>query len=83
VKRSGDESARGTGRTTGLILQALGRAALARGEDVEFVDHDPHTHQSAHRLTWAIKSMAALCGLFVVVRREGSRVFVRSAWRVS
>jgi ribose 5-phosphate isomerase len=69
---------RGTGRTTGLMLQALGNAVMARGADVEFVDHWPHTHHAAHRMKCQIEAMAETLGLLMDVRRDGARVFVRS-----
>ena len=73
-----DDQNRGTGRTTGLMLQALGNAALARGAEVEFVDHWPHTHHAAHRMERQIRAMAETLGLMMDVRRGGSRVFVQS-----
>jgi Spy/CpxP family protein refolding chaperone len=69
---------RGTGRTTGLMLQALGNAALACGAEVEFVDHWPHTHHAAHRMERQIEGMAETLGLLMDVRRDKARVFVRS-----
>ena len=60
------------------MLQALGNAALARGADVEFVDHWPHTHHAAHRMERQIRAMAETLGLMMDVRRDGSRVFVQS-----
>lgn len=74
-----DDPKRGTGRTTGLMLKALGEAALARGSEVEFVDHFPHTHSSADRMAHQLRSMAEMLGLLVSVRRDGSRVFVSSS----
>jgi hypothetical protein len=73
-----DDPNRGTGRTVGLMLQALGNAALVRGAEVEFVDHWPHTHSAAHRIKRQLESMAGTLGLLMDVRRDGARVFVRS-----
>lgn len=60
------------------MLQALGNAALARGAEVEFVDHWSRTHHAAHCMERQIKAMAETLGLLMNVRRDGARVFVRS-----
>ena len=73
-----DDPNRGTGRTTGLMLQALGNAALSRGAEVEFIDHWRHTHYAAHRMERQLMAMAETLGLLMDVRRDGARVFVRS-----
>ena len=73
-----DDPNRGTGRTTGLILQALGNAALARGKSVEFIDHCPHTYESARAWRQLVKDRAEYLNLKMEVSREGNRVFVRS-----
>ena len=76
-----DDPNRGTGRTTGLILMALGNAALARGKSVEFIDHCPHTRERACTWKEEIAAKAELLNLSMEVTRKGSRVFVRSLVR--
>jgi hypothetical protein len=73
-----DDPNRGTGRTTGLMLQVLGNAAMARGAEVEFADHWPHTRHAAHRMERQLEAMAETLGLLMDVRRDGARLFVRS-----
>ncbi len=75
---SGQDPNRGTGRTTGLMLIALGQAALARGEWVEFRDHMPHTCSSARHHCQNLRSLARHNGLFVEIRRTGAKVEIRS-----
>lgn len=73
------EADRGTGRTTAMVLQALSRAILARGADVEVFDHIDLTCRTAERMARMVRGSAnALC-LLVDVRRTGRRLFVRSA----
>jgi len=73
-----DDLNRGTGRTTGLMLCALGNALLAPSTEVEFVDHWPQTHSVARELKQHLAHMAESLGLHIAVRRDGSRLFVRS-----
>ena len=73
-----DDLNRGTGRTTGLMLCALGNALLAHGDEVEFVDHWPHTYRAARDWKPHLAHMAELHGLNIAVRRKGARLFVRS-----
>lgn len=74
----------GSGRTTGLMLKALGEAVLAKGEEVEFVDHDTAAIPSfapviAEKHSVAIRSMANQLGLLVETRwTNDGNVFVRS-----
>jgi hypothetical protein len=60
------------------MLQTLGNAAMARGAEVEFVDHWPHTYRAAQHMERQLQTMAAALGLLMDVRREKARVFVRS-----
>jgi hypothetical protein len=73
-----DDPNRGTGRTTGLMLQALGNAALRRGAEVEFVDHWKHTYRAAGCMKRQLAAMVKTLGLLMDVRRDGTRVFLRS-----
>lgn len=73
-----NEEDRGTGKSTGLILVALGNASLAHGREVEFADHCPHKHCTAQLWKNVIQNHAYCLGLEMKVRREGKRVFVRS-----
>ncbi|GAG57159.1 unnamed protein product [marine sediment metagenome] len=72
------EDDRGTGRSTGLLLQAIGGAALAKGDEVEFVDHYRHTYYSAGIWKEYLESIIQGLRLRMTVRREECRVFVRS-----
>ena len=73
-----DDPYRGTGRTTGLIFQAIGNAILARGPEVEVVDHYPHTRCSAEKIGKQIQTIVKAAGLLMDVRLDETRVFVRS-----
>lgn len=76
-----NDSNRGTGRTTGLMLLTLGSAALARGAEVEFIDHYPHTCDRARDMAQNVKALANHLGLVVAVRTDRSRVLVRSTFK--
>jgi len=73
-----NDEARGTGRTTGLMLRALGDALLDPGGEVEFCNHEPMGCADAQYAAGNIKHMAHRLGLSVAVQRVGSRVFVVS-----
>ncbi len=78
MPKTTDDPARGTGRTTGLMLQAMANAILNPDQDVEFVDHAPASVESARLLEWCLKDHARALGLTLRVRRIGQRLFVRS-----
>ncbi|NCC52817.1 MAG: hypothetical protein EOM20_16600 [Spartobacteria bacterium] len=69
---------RQTGRTTGLILKAIGEALLARGSEVEFIDHYPHTLDSACYHVAHIFEIATTLNIRCDVSRDGVRIFVRA-----
>lgn len=72
---------RQTGKTVGLMLYALGDAVLARGEEVEFIDHEPHTCLAARRMERELLDMAKSLKLSMAARRDGARLYVWSCWR--
>ena len=72
---SDETQRRGTGRTTGLALIAIGQA-LATGRRTEFIDHEPHTMRSAANHCRSIMGLAERAGLRVDVVRIGRHVYV-------
>ena len=54
-----EDPLRGTGRTTGLMLVAIGKAMLAPDEWVEFVDHAPASSWRRRQLAKGIKAFVA------------------------
>ena len=72
---SDETQRRGTGRTTGLALIAIGQA-LATGRKTEFIDHEPHTMHTAANHCRAIMGLAERAGLCVDVVRIKRHVYV-------
>ena len=81
TRQAETETGRGTGRTTGLMLQALGKALTACGKEVEFVDHTPHTYASAHAMQRRLTQIVSSLGLCMQVNRYGAKLFVHSMIR--
>lgn len=73
-----DEYNRGTGRTTGLILKAIGDALLNQGEWVEFIDHWPHTFERAENFAGLLQGTAGTLGIVVKTKCKERQVFVMS-----
>jgi hypothetical protein len=79
---------RATGRTLGLILQALGKAVENPGTEVEFIDHSTQNHallQSFQMCKERIESIAKQLNLDVSVKvntnnTEYFGLFVKSNW---
>jgi hypothetical protein len=77
---------RATGRTTGLILQALGKAVENPGTEVEFIDHHAQNHAQLQFCKERIEKIAKQLNLDVSVDikfRENFvdfGVFVKSNW---
>jgi hypothetical protein len=71
---------RRTGRTTGLMLKAIGEAVMHNGETVEFVDHYPHTVQLACLWEKELRSLANKTGLICNVVRKDNHVFITSVF---
>jgi hypothetical protein len=70
---------RQSGRTTGLLLQALGNAVMSPGSEVEFKDHAPHSSKiGALLLAAQLQAMADALNLSVAVRNHVCSVFVTS-----
>ena len=69
-----DDSLRGTGRTTGLMLIAVGTALQKPGEWIEFHDHSPASPLVAKSHQAAAVSMCGALGLNLKVERTGNRV---------
>lgn len=75
----------GTGKTTGLMLKALGEAVMAKGAEVEFVDHvipaASFAREVAEKHAFAFGNMAVQLDLSVDTRwTQDGRVFVRSTF---
>jgi hypothetical protein len=58
---------RATGRTTGLMLQALGKAVENSGTGVEFIDHHAQNHAQLQYCKERIESIAKTLNLDVSV----------------
>jgi hypothetical protein len=82
---------RATGRTTGLMLQALGKAVENPGTEVEFIDHHAQNHAQLQYCKERIESIAKQLNLDVSVeirsnklddrfRPEPFSIFVKSNW---
>lgn len=77
-KSSNDESERGTGRTTALVLHAIANALQHQGQWVEFVDHEPHTCRSAFAHLQGIHSTCMTLNIKMLLDLRGARVFLQS-----
>lgn len=79
---------RATGRTTGLMLQAIGRAVENPGTEVEFINHNPQNHAQLQLCKEMIESIAKKLNLDVSVKvchyalreNEESKLYVKSNW---
>jgi hypothetical protein len=80
---------RATGRTTGLMLQALGKAVENPGMEVEFVDHHEQNHAQLQYCAETIEYLAGELRLDVTVRIEKTfcndeggecKLLVKSNW---
>ena len=58
---------RATGRTTGLMLQAIGKAIENPGKEVEFIDHHEQNHAQLQLCKTKIKLLAKTLNLDVSV----------------
>ena len=58
---------RATGRTTGLMLQALGKAVENPGTEVEFIDHHAQNHAQLQYCKKMIENIAKTLNLDVSV----------------
>jgi hypothetical protein len=65
-----DDPWRGTGRTTGLILTAIGNALLNPGKVVLFVDHAMMTRDHSRKMQESVEEIIASLGLRLRVRRR-------------
>ena len=82
---------RATGRTTGLILQALGKAVENPGTEIEFINHNPQNVGQHQMCKERIENIAKQLNLDVSVeirsnklddrfRPEPFSIFVKSNW---
>lgn len=82
---------RATGRTTGLILQALGKAVENPGTEIEFINHNPQNVGQHQMCKKQIEFLAETLHLDVSVeirsnklddrfRPEPFSIFVKSNW---
>ena len=74
---------RATGRTTGLMLQALGKAVENPGTEVEFIDHHAQNHAQLQYCKERIESIAKTLNLDVSVRfvcEYDWKLVVKSNW---
>lgn len=82
---------RGTGRTLGLALQALGKAVENPGKEVEFINHNPQNYAQHQMCKRQIELLAKTLHLDVSVeirsnklddrfRPEPFSLYVKSNW---
>ena len=82
---------RATGRTTGLMLQAIGKAIENPGTEIEFIDHHAQNHAQLQLCKTKIELLAKTLNLDVSVdirsnklddrfRPEPFSIFVKSNW---
>ena len=75
---------RATGRTTGLMLQALGEAVENPGKEVEFIDHHEQNHGQLQLYKTKIELLAKILNLDITVEivNKGWRfaTYVKSNW---
>ena len=79
------DTKRATGRTTGLMLQALGKAIENPGTEVEFIDHHPQNHAQLQSCKRQIELLAKTLHLDVTVILMSNdfvnfRLYVTSNW---
>ena len=80
------DTKRATGRTTGLMLQALGEAVKNPGTEIEFIDHHAQNHTQLQLYKTKIELLAKTLNLDVSVdlRLKENIVdfglFVKSNW---
>lgn len=73
-----EDPLRGTGRTTGLMLVAIGKAMLAPDEWVEFVDHAPTCRWGRRELAKVVRMFCAGCMFTIDVKVTKTGVALRS-----
>lgn len=77
---------RATGRTTGLMLQAIGKAIENPGTDVQFINHNPQNHAQHQMCKRQIELLAKTLNLDVSVdlkvkeNLDDFGLFVKSNW---
>jgi len=82
---------RATGRTTGLMLQAIGKAIENPGTEIEFIDHHEQNHAQLQLCKTKIELLAKTLNLDISVdirsnklddrfRPEPYSIFVKSNW---
>ena len=76
---------RATGRTTGLMLQSIGKAIENPGMEVEFINHNPQNHAQLQCCKERIEKIAKQLNLDVSVRMvdESGKWDVKSNWHKS
>ena len=71
------ETTRGTGRTTALYIKCIAEALENPGKSVEFIDHYPHTWDSARIHEGSLKSIIHRLHYDIVVQIKGqAQVFL-------
>ena len=79
VPRTATENVgRRTGKSVGLLLQSISRAILAQGKEIEFIDHFPHTPDTAQHWKSILDDFIELLELRMGVRCVGTQVYIRS-----
>jgi hypothetical protein len=67
-----------TGRTTGLIFEAFGRALLNPGKQAILRDHYQNTHRNLLRLQHKVYQICEKCGLNMEVKISDECLLIRS-----
>jgi cellobiose-specific phosphotransferase system component IIB len=72
---------RATGRTTGLMLQSIGKAIENPGTEVEFIDHHAQNHAQLQYCKERIEKIAKQLNLDVSVWHKSDwKLLVKSNW---
>jgi ribonuclease D len=81
LRKYKEATTRGTGRTTILYHKAITEALENSGKSVEFVDHYPHTQESAKDHTINLRNIIKKLGYAIDVNLIGTEIFLHNRFR--
>lgn len=74
ISKYEEATTRGTGRTTALYMKAITEALENPGKTVEFIDHYPHTRESAKDHTINLRNIIEKLGYNIDVNLIGTEI---------
>ena len=78
-----EATTRSSGRTTALYMKAITEALENPGKSVEFIDHYPHTSQSARQHEDALKGILLKLNLNITVQTKArASVYLYNQFRL-